>query len=141
MTVMSLRIRTYTELCQFTTFKERWTYLKLEGQVGATTFGFDRYLNQNFYHSREWRCARRDVIVRDRGCDLGLPDYEIYEGLYIHHMNPMTIADIVDGNPTIVDPNYLILVSHDTHNAIHYGDESLLPQPYVARRPGDTKLW
>lgn len=123
------------------TFKERWEYLSLKAQVGAATFGFERYLNQDFYNSKQWRNARRDVIVRDNGCDLGFSDLEIHEGLYVHHMNPLTIEDLEHGNPDIINPEYLITVSHLTHNAIHYGDERLLPKPFIERQPGDTKLW
>jgi hypothetical protein len=126
---------------QLKTFKERWEYLRLRGQVGESTFGFDRHLNQDFYTSREWRNVRKEVIIRDNGCDLGIPDLEIHEGLYIHHMNPLTIEDIESGNPDIIDPRFLITVSHLTHNAIHYGDERLLPKPFVERKPGDTNLW
>lgn len=134
-------IRRYTDLRRLSTFDERWEYLSLRGQVGQATFGFDRYLNQNFYHSKEWREIRKFVIVRDNGCDLGIADRQIYEGLYIHHMNPMQIADIVDGNPDVLNPEFLITVCHATHNSIHYGDKTLLPRPFVERKPGDTKLW
>lgn len=135
-------IRTYTELQRISTFEGRYKYLALHGEVGRSTFGFDRYLNQDFYQSREWRQARREVIIRDNGCDLGVEGWEINENLYVHHMNPMTPDDIVHGNPDILNPDFLITVSHETHNAIHYGDERLLPrQPYVERTPGDTKLW
>jgi hypothetical protein len=136
-----MRIRTYSELRQLKTFKERWEYLALRGQVGESTFGSDRFLNQDFYTSKEWRDLRKQIIIRDNGCDLGFPDLGIHEGLYIHHMNPMTVADIIDGNPDILDPRFLITVSHRTHNAIHYGDERLLPQPLIERKPGDTKFW
>lgn len=136
-----MRIRTYTELKGLKTFKERWAYLSLKGNVGEATFGFERWINQEFYSSREWRQVRRQVIIRDIGCDLGIEDREIHEGLFVHHMNPMTVDDITSGDPRIVDPNYLITVSHLTHNAIHYGDERLLPQPLIERKPGDTNLW
>jgi hypothetical protein len=134
-------IKTYSELRRFHTFEERFAYLKLGGTVGADTFGFDRYLNQEFYTSRLWKTARRDVIARDLGCDLGIEGYEIFDRVYVHHMNPMRPADIVHSNMDIVDPQFLICVSHNTHNAIHYGDERLLPRGPIKRQPGDTKLW
>lgn len=133
--------RTHAELTQLETFDERYKYLALKGDVGASTFGFDRYLNQDFYTSREWRAARRLVIIRDNGCDMGLDGYEIHQGLYVHHMNPMSADDIVNGNPDILNPNYLVTVTHETHNAIHYGDERLLRRPLIERAQGDTKLW
>lgn len=135
------RIRTYGELQHIRTFEERYEYLALRGQVGEMTFGFDRYMNQIFYTSREWRLVRNKVIVRDGGCDLGIDGYEIHKGLYIHHMNPMTVDDIKHGNPDILDTDYLITCTHQTHNAIHYGDKSLLNVPREPRRAGDTKLW
>lgn len=134
-------IRTYTELSRLHTLEERYKYLALRGQVGEATFGFDRWMNQQFYTSKEWRDARRDVIARDAGCDLGIDGFEIHKGIYIHHMNPMTVADISGGDDAILDPEFLIAVSQRTHNAIHYGDERQLPRPFVPRRPGDTKLW
>jgi hypothetical protein len=138
---MTTRIRTYSELRRRDTLEDRFKYLALHGQVGDITFGFDRYLNQEFYRSAEWRNIRNHVIVRDNGCDLGIEGYDIHDRVYIHHMNPMNVRDIVDGDPKILDPEFLIVVTHRTHNAIHYGDESLLPRPLVERRPGDTKLW
>lgn len=134
-------IRTYKELIRYQSFEERYLYLALRGNVGESTFGFDRYLNQQFYTSSEWRHIRRYVITRDNGCDLAVEDHDIYNGLYIHHMNPMTIESIINGDPGNLDPEFLITVTHQTHNAIHYGDKSLLRQPFVERRPGDTKLW
>lgn len=139
--VMSTMIRTYSELATISSFDERYKYLALKGDVGRSTFGFDRYLNQDFYRSREWRSARRAVIIRDNGCDMGLDGWEIHEGLYVHHMNPMTADDILAGNDDILNPEYLITVTHETHNAIHYGDENLLPRPPIERMPGDTQLW
>jgi hypothetical protein len=133
--------RNYFVLSQFLTFEERFRYLKLQGQVGEATFGADRWINQKFYTSRQWRDVRHEVIARDEGCDLGIEGYDIHSGLYIHHMNPMTVGDIESGNPDILNPDFLITVTHDTHNAIHYGNESLLPRPVIARQPGDTKLW
>lgn len=135
------RFRSYTELIQIPTFEERYSYLELKGEVGRSTFGFDRWLNQEFYHSREWRMARDMVLVRDYGCDLAFPDYVIPEGALVHHMNPMSELDIISGESRILDPEYLITTSHRTHNAIHYGDASLLPSPPVERSVGDTKLW
>lgn len=137
---MSL-IRTYSELIQFETLKERFDYLSLRGKVGETTFGFDRYMNQMFYTSRNWQLVRQKVIWRDRGCDLGIEGYEIHKGLVIHHLNPMTVANIRNGDPEILDPEFLITTTHDTHNAIHWGDEKLLPKIVIDRKPGDTKLW
>lgn len=134
-------IRTYTELSQFDTFEERYEYLKLGGEVGGVTFGFDRGINQEFYRSREWRQARNEVIVRDEGCDLGIPGYEIHHELLVHHMNPLTPEDLRAGGEIIVDPEFLIVTTHNTHNAIHYGDASLLPSLGTKRHPGDTQLW
>lgn len=134
-------MRTYSELAQIDNFEDRFEYLKLGGEVGATTFGFDRYVNQQFYRSREWRLMRQKIIARDIGCDLGIEGYEIYDRIYIHHMNPMTVDDLTHGNEDILDPEYLISTTHRTHNAIHYGDASLLRKDLVERRPGDTKLW
>lgn len=134
-------IKTYSDLRRIDSFEERFRYLKLRGVVGRDTFGFDRYLNQEFYRSALWKRARRDVIARDLGCDLGVQGHDIFDKVYVHHMNPIVVDDIKHSNVEILDPEYLICVSHNTHNAIHYGDESLLPKPVVARRPGDTKLW
>jgi hypothetical protein len=136
-----MRIRSYSELRDLTTLEERYHYLALRGQVGEATFGYDRWMNQQFYRSREWRLLREEVILRDNGCDLGLPGFEINHGLYVHHMNPMSAADLSASDPDILNPEFLITVTHRTHNAIHYGDESLLPQVPVERRPGDTTLW
>lgn len=137
----SMRIRSWSELNQIETFEDRYQYLRLQGDVGRSTFGFDRYVNQRFYRSREWMQARDFVIVRDQGCDLGVEGFEIHESLLIHHMNPMTLKEIQHGDPRIVDPEFLITTTHRTHNAIHYGDESQLPGRVIERRPGDTKLW
>jgi len=133
--------RSYSELRRLTTFEERFRYLALRGRVGDQTFGYNRWVNQDFYTSREWRQARNGIIVRDNGCDLGIEGYEIHRGLYIHHINPITVEQIESGDNCLFDPDNLITVAHRTHNAIHYGDESLLPKPLVERRPGDTKLW
>jgi len=135
-------IKTYSDLRRLETFEERYRYLKLGGAVGQDTFGYDRFMNQEFYHSQEWRRIRSHVIARDYGCDLGVDGYEIHDRVYVHHMNPMVPADIIEGNLDILDPEFLICVTHDTHNAIHYGDESRLRRrQFVERRPGDTKLW
>lgn len=136
-----MRTRNYSELRRLDTFEERYSYLKLNGVVGRSTFGFDRYINQQFYRSRQWKQIRHQVIVRDESCDLGIPGYEIFNRLTIHHMNPMTVDHIEHGDESILDPDFLITVTHKTHNAIHYGDDSLLAKPLVERRPGDTRLW
>lgn len=140
-TTMTMMIRLYQELRRLETFEERFRYLELKGVVGECTFGHNRYANQKFYTSREWRDLRHDVIVRDLGCDLGIEGYEIFSRPIIHHMNPISMDDIVHRNDDILNPNYLITTTHKTHNAIHYGDESLLRKPFVERRPGDTLLW
>ena len=132
------RKRSYTELSQLQTFDERFAYLALRGQVGDETFGFERRLNQKFYHSTQWRRLRREVLLRDNNCDLGVDGYDIPAGLHIHHMNPVTVDDLYDGNPEILDPEYLISTTQLTHNAIHYGDERQLPRSFTERRPGDT---
>lgn len=135
-------IRTYSELKDISSFKERYKYLKLSGRVGEDTFGFDRYLNQVFYRSPEYRKIRRDVILRDNGCDLGLEGYEIHGKILVHHMNPITKTDILERSEYALNPEYLICVCHDTHNAIHYGDESLLPiEDIVIRKPNDQAPW
>lgn len=134
-------IRSYSEVRRLRTFEQRFEYLMLRGTVAAATFGFDRWMNQQFYTSREWHQVRDTVIVRDHGCDLGVRGMDIHVGVLVHHMNPMTIRDIENGETWILDPEYLITTSHRTHNAIHYGNLNLLPQPVVARRPGDTSLW
>lgn len=134
-------IRTYSELVRLPTFEERFRYLKLDGLVGKDTFGFDRYLNQEFYRSKEWKEVRDFVIVRDNGCDLGMDGYEIVGRIYIHHMNPITVNDIVHSSDFLLNPDYLICVSHNTHNAVHYGDEDLLVTAPVERRKNDTCPW
>ena len=135
------KIRTYSELKGFSTFEDRFRYLALKGVVGEATFGFERHVNQEFYRSAQWKRVRRDVIARDFGCDLGVEGYEIYDTIYVHHMNPMTLEEIVDGDARILDPEYLISVTLTTHNAIHYGDERQLPRQFQERRSGDTALW
>ena len=139
--MMKMRQRSYRELSRLKTFEERFEYLVLHGQVGEQTFGFDRWMNQRFYQSFEWRQVRSYVITRDDGCDLGVPGYEIQAQLLIHHINPLTPQDLFDGEEWILDPEFLITTTKRTHNAIHYGDRSLLPKPFVARMPGDTRLW
>ena len=134
-------IRTYSEVRKLDTFIERFHYLELRGTLGARTFGFDRWINQRFYKSREWKRARDFVITRDDGCDLGIQGYEIYSGLVVHHMNPISVEDLEHGEDWIIDPDFLITTSLQTHNAIHYGDESLLPRGPVERKAGDTTLW
>lgn len=134
-------VRSYSELRRLDTFEERYRYLALRANVGEATFGFDRWINQNFYRSRQWKHLRHHIIARDNGCDLGIDGYEIHSKLIIHHMNPMNSDDIAQGDSDILDPEFLITTTHQTHNAIHYGDESLLPRPHVDRRRGDTRLW
>lgn len=141
MTAVVMITRTYSALSRLTTFDDRFEYLKLQGAVGRTTFGFDRHINQRFYQSREWKQARDFVIVRDDGCDLGIPGYEILSSILIHHVNPLAVEDIVEAEDWIFDPEYLITTTKNTHNAIHYGDASLLPKIVVPRASGDTKLW
>lgn len=138
---MTMRIRTYSEMSQFVTLEERFEYLKLAGGVGVATFGFDRYINQRFYTSSQWRQVRNHVISRDNGMDLGVDGYEIHDKIIIHHMNPLTYEQIDEGVADILDPEFLVTTAHRTHNAIHFGDKSLLPRPLVERRPGDTRLW
>lgn len=134
-------IRTYDRMLKFDTFVERYRYLRLMGSIGRDTFGFDRHVNQKFYRSREWQDVRNYVITRDEGLDLAFPDREIHSEVLVHHMNPMTLDDIVHSNAKILDPNYLITTTHRTHNAIHYGTEDNLLMPFEERVPDDTKLW
>lgn len=135
-------IRTYRELIQLPTLKERFGYLKLSGSVGTATFGYDRYLNQNFYRSYEWQNLRNKIIVRDNGCELGLDGYEIKGRIFIHHMNPITDKDIVDNTEYLMNPDFLICVSIDMHNAIHYGNDDIVRvKEWVERRPNDTCPW
>jgi hypothetical protein len=135
------KIRTYSDLRRINTFEERYDYLSLRGVVGDSTFGFDRWINQRFYRTYEWKHVRSQVILRDHGCDLGILGYEIHIGLLVHHMNPVSVEDIKHGEQWLIDPQYLITTSLQTHNAIHFGDKSLLPRGPVTRQPGDTKLW
>lgn len=134
-------IRTYTELSRLNTFEERYEYLKLGGRVGKATFGYDRHLNQKFYRSSEWRNLRQKILLRDEACDLGIIGHEIYHRPIIHHMNPMDVTDILHSTDNLMNPEYLITVTHNTHNAIHYGDSSLLLKEVTERKPGDTVLW
>lgn len=135
-------IRRYSELIKIPSFIERYRYLKLSGSVGAGTFGFDRWLNQKFYKSPEYRKVRLEVILRDNGCDLGIDEFEIAGKVIIHHMNPIKQTDILKRSDFALDPEYMICVSHGTHNAIHYGDERLLPvSNIVERKPNDTIPW
>lgn len=134
-------IRTYSELIQLTTFKERYEYLRLDGKVGEGTFGFDRWLNQMFYKDPEWLCARNDVIVRDMGCDLAIADREILSRILVHHMNPIRKEDILRRSKILLDPEYLICTSDLTHKAIHYGDETLLVLEPTERTKNDTCPW
>ena len=134
-------IRTFSELKRLKTFEERYVYLRLAGVVGKSTFGYDRYLNQALYTSKLWFNTRDYTIVRDNGCDLSVDGYEIHGRIIIHHMNPITIEDIELRRDIVFDPEFLICTSHNTHNAIHYGDESLLPQLPIERRLNDTCPW
>lgn len=134
--------RSYKELSRLKNFEERFAYLRLHGKVGSDTFGFDRYLNQALYSSVEWRRFRRKVIMRDNGCDLGDPERPIQaDRIIIHHLNPLTVEDLETRSPVIFDMDNVVCVSYQTHQAIHYGDESLLPSNPVERRPGDTCPW
>lgn len=134
-------IRTYSELIRIPTFEERFRYLQLKGVVGKDTFGFDRYMNQVFYRSQRWKEVRDAIIIRDNGCDLGIPGREIYGKITIHHMNTIRLSDIENESAYLLNPEYLICVTHNTHNAIHYGDENLLVKLPVERRKNDTCPW
>lgn len=136
-----MSIKTYTELSQFNSFEDRYRYLRLGGSVGIDTFGFDRYLNQIFYRSKKWKRVRDKVILRDNGCDLGVEGYEIHGRILIHHMNPITINDIEQESEFLLDPEFLISTTHNTHNAIHYGDENLLIKVPLERTQFDTCPW
>lgn len=136
-----MSIKTYSELITLPTYEERFNYLKLEGVVGEMTFGFDRYLNQKLYTSQEWKTVRNQVIVRDNGCDLACEGYEIYGKILIHHINPITVEDVINRNPIIFDLENLISTTHNTHNAIHYGDENLLIKGPIERTKNDTIPW
>ena len=136
-----MNIRTYSELSQLATFEERYRYLRLGGRVGKETFGFDRWINQTFYKDPEWLKVRDIVIIRDNGCDLGIEGREIYSRIIVHHMNPITKADILDRSKFLLDPEYLICTVKNTHDAIHYGDENLLITLPMERSPNDTCPW
>lgn len=138
---MKSKLRTYSELKQLKTFEERYEYLKLDGQVGADTFGFDRYLNQVFYKSPEWRSVRNEVIVRDNGCDLGIEGREIHTKILVHHMNPISKEDILERSDIILNPEYLITTVKRTHDAIHYGDADTLIKDPIERSANDTCPW
>lgn len=139
--VIQMSIKTYTELITFPTFEERFQYLQLNSEVGSETFGFDRWLNQVFYRSYQWKRLRDEIIIRDNGCDLGVEGFEINRRIIIHHMNPISINDIEKETDLLLNPEFLICTSHNTHNAIHYGDEKLLITAPVERRRNDTCPW
>ena len=136
-----MAIRRYSKLIRFHTFEERFKYLMLKGQVGKETFGFDRYINQRFYHSEEWRQVKNRVIARDLGRDLGVEGYDIYGRIYVHHMNPILVKDIEECSEYLMDPEYLITTTFATHNAIHYGDESFVILSPKERSPNDMCPW
>ena len=136
-----MNIKTYTELSRLSTFEERYRYLRIGGSIGHETFGFDRYLNQVFYRSQKWKSIRDQVIIRDNGCDLGVDGYEIYGRIIVHHMNPITLKDIERESEFLLDPEFLICTVHNTHNAIHYGDENLLIKAPIERSKNDTCPW
>ena len=136
-----MKIKTYAEMMQYSTFEDRLHYLMLSSTVGAETFGFDRYLNQKFYRSREWKNLRHAIILRDNACDLATPGFEIYENMLIHHMNPLVKDDIVHGSDALFDPENLITTTQQTHNAIHYGYVGQYRRTPIERKPGDTSLW
>lgn len=142
MKMTNMIIKSYSELITLPTFEERFNYLKLGGRVGKETFGFDRYLNQHLYQRNpKWRSARDKVIIRDNGCDLGLEGYEIHGPIIVHHMNPITLDDVLNDREWIYDPEFLICTVHNTHNAIHYGDMSILNKAPIERTPFDTCPW
>lgn len=134
-------LKTFSKLVRLDTFQERFDYLSLTGIVGERTFGSERWMNQDFYRSAQWKNIRQHVIARDLGCDLAMEGFDIHDRVIIHHMNPMNRDQIAEGDSAILDPEFLITTTHNTHNAIHYGDRSLLPSVFVERRPGDTLPW
>ncbi len=135
-------IKTYSELIMFSTFDERFKYLMLKGRVGEETFGWDRWINQDFYRSKEWKRVRDFVIVRDNGCDLGIQDRKLYSGIFVHHINPININDIENSTRYLLDPEFLITVSKETHDALHYGNEDILNRyKLIERKPNDICPW
>lgn len=134
-------IKSYSELITIPDFLERYRYLRIGGAVGKATFGYDRYLNQILYHSNEWKEFRRDIIIRDNGCDLASDGYDIFHRALVHHINPITVQDVINRNPMIFDPNNVITTTHNTHQAIHYGDENLLIRAPTERTSFDTCPW
>lgn len=138
---MSMKNKSYSELIRLPTYLERFRYLQINGAVGAETFGYDRYLNQILYRTGEWKRFRRDIILRDNGCDLACEDYEIFGRILVHHINPITVDDVLKRDPKIFDPNNVITTTLDTHNAIHYGDERLLVMDPIVRTKNDTCPW
>ena len=136
-----MKIKSYSEMCSFSTFIERFNYLKLNGKVGIETFGFDRYLNQVLYCSQEWKRFRRQVIIRDNGCIFGLDGYNINGRLIVHHINPITLEHIEQRDPMIFSMENVVCVTHNVHEAIHYGDEYLIPTDPIIRKPNDTCPW
>jgi hypothetical protein len=133
--------KTYSELIMFDNFQDRFEYLRIRGHVGEETFGHDRYINQALYSSPEWKQFRRRIIIRDNGCDLGIPGHEIFDHILIHHINPITLDDIINRSYCVFDPNNVICTAHETHNAIHYGNELYLSTVPIERKPGDTCPW
>lgn len=136
-----MNIRTYSELIQISNYYDRFEYLKIGGKIGFETFGYDRYLNQILYTSPEWRHFRDAIIIRDNGCDIAMPGFEIHDRLTVHHLNALTKEDILNRDPKIFDPENVVCVSHNTHMAIHYGSRDLLPQPIIVRTQNDTCPW
>ena len=142
MTIMTKKtIKSYSELMSFPTFEERYEYLRIGSKVGEATFGYDRYLNQILYTSRKWRRFRDEIIIRDNGCDLGCPERELRERVIVHHINPISVEDVINEHPMVFDPENVICVSHNTHEAIHYGNEDLLVKDPIERKPYDTCPW
>ena len=139
--VTAMSIRTYSELIKYKTFIERYNYLKLGGAIGIDTFGFDRYLNQVFYNCDEWKQTRKDIIIRDNGCDLAMVGHDIQKYILVHHLNPMTVEDVKNRNPMLFDPEFLVTTVLRTHNAIHYGTDDSIFKGLVERKPNDTTPW
>lgn len=139
--VVTMIIKSYSKMLTFPTLEERFRYLELKGSVGKDTFGYDRYLNQILYHSGEWKSFRNDIIIRDNGCDLACEGHEIHKRILVHHINPITVEDVLNRSPKVFDPENVVCVSHITHNAIHYGDENLLITAPIERSQNDTCPW